>query len=88
MFNPPCRPSAPGPVVLFVCGVGHPIQPLSDMRRTDARSAQIGRPDGPARSFQVRPYKVEPVEAVRACNLLAKDDWRLALLDEMEEGRP
>lgn len=69
-------------------GVGRPVQPLPDVRAADARSAQIGRSDGVARCFQVSLYKVEPHEAVRACNLLAKDCWRAALLDGMEEGRP
>jgi hypothetical protein len=32
-------------------------------------------------------YKVEPLKAVAACNLLTKDDWRAALADEpMERG--
>jgi hypothetical protein len=58
------------------------------MRRTDARSAQICRPDGVALAFQVSVNKVEPSEAVLARNLLSKDDERLALLDEMEPVRP
>jgi hypothetical protein len=33
-------------------------------------------------------YKVEPIEAVLACNLLAKDCWRAALADEMVERWP
>ncbi len=71
-------------------GVGHPHkpEPLSDVGRPDARSAQISRPDGVARSFQVSRYKVEPAEAVLARNLLAKDDWRVALVDEMKPVRP
>jgi hypothetical protein len=71
-----------------VVGVTHPVQSLSDVRRADARSAQIGGPSGVARSFQVSAYKVEPSEAVLACNLLAKDDWRAALFDEVVEGWP
>jgi hypothetical protein len=47
---------------------------LSDVRRADARSAQISSPEGVARGFHVSVYKVEPAEAVLACNLLAKDD--------------
>ena len=58
------------------------------MRSTDARSAQIRRPEGVARSFQVRRNKVEPPEAVRARNLLSKDDWRAALGDELEPVWP
>jgi hypothetical protein len=57
-----------------VVGVGHEPQPLPDVRRADARSAQIRRPDGVALSFQVSLNKVEPPKAVFACNLLAKDD--------------
>ena len=45
--------------------VGHPVEALSDMRRTDARCAQIRRPAGVLRSFQVIENKVEPVEASR-----------------------
>jgi hypothetical protein len=58
------------------CVSGQPNKPeaLSDMRRADARSAQISRPEGVARCFHVSVYKVEPAEAVLACNLLAKDD--------------
>jgi hypothetical protein len=33
-------------------------------------------------------YKVEPSEAVATRNLLANDDVRAALGDEMVEGRP
>src|SRR5690606_17741998 len=49
---------------------------------------KIDRPAGVTRDFQVRLYKVEPSEAVLACNLLAKNDCRTALLDEVEPGRP
>jgi len=58
------------------------------VRRTDARSAQIGSPEGVARAFQVSAYSVEPREAVRARNLLPKDDWRAALADETKPLRP
>jgi hypothetical protein len=63
-------------------GVGHPVQSLSDVRRTDARSAQICRPNGVARSFQVSGYTVEPLEPKSACNLFSSHDWRAALSDE------
>lgn len=73
-------------------GVGHPdrskSQSLSDMRRTDARTAGIDRPDGVIRSFHVSLNKLEPSKAVLARNLFAKDDCRAALLDEMEERGP
>ena len=63
-------------------GPGHPVQSLPDVRRTDARRAQICRPNGVTRYFQVSVYKVEPVEAILARNLLSKHDWRMALCDE------
>lgn len=69
-------------------GVGHEPQPLPDVRRTDARSAEIDRPDGVTRTFQVSVNKVEPVETVAACNLLAKHDARAALRDEVVPRGP
>ena len=48
----------------------------------------IDRPEGIALSFQVSLYKVEPSEAVFACNLFAKDMLRSALADEVEECWP
>lgn len=69
-----CTPAKSAPFQSRACGVGHPIQPLSDVRSTDARSAQIGRCAGVIRCFQVSLYKVEPSEAVSACNLFAKDN--------------
>jgi hypothetical protein len=56
--------------------------------RADARSADIDRCAGVIRAFQVSLYKVEPLKAVAACNLLAKDDCRAALRDETEQVRP
>jgi hypothetical protein len=78
------------PVESFTTGVGHgpEVEPLPDVRSTDARSAQIRRPDGVTRSFQVSRYSVEPIEAVRTRNLFAKDDWRAALPNEAEPFRP
>jgi hypothetical protein len=64
------------------------VEPLSDMRRAEARSAEIGRPEGVSRAFQVSRYKVEPSEAVAARNLLAKDDSRAARVDQVEPCRP
>jgi hypothetical protein len=58
------------------------------MRRAEARSAGIDRPAGVARSFHVSLYKVEPSKSVFARNLLAKDDWRAALADEVVERWP
>jgi hypothetical protein len=69
-------------------GVGHEVQPLSDVRRTDARSANIRRPNGVTRSFQVSVYKVEPSKSVLTRNLFAKHRVRTALFNEVEERRP
>jgi hypothetical protein len=58
------------------------------MGRPDARSAQIRRPNGVTRSFQVSVNKVEPCEARLARNLFAKEFWRNALSDEPGPFRP
>lgn len=71
-----------------IVAVGHDPQPLSDVRSADARSADIERPCGVTLDFQVRENKVEPSEAVLACNLLAKDDARAALRDEPVPSGP
>jgi hypothetical protein len=82
----------PLPFPSLACGVGHPDgteeEPLSNVRRPDARSAQIRSPDGVALSFQVSANNVEPREAIPARNLLPKDDWRPALADEAEPLGP
>jgi hypothetical protein len=69
-------------------GVGHPVQPLSDVRRTDARRAQIRRPPGVTRTFQVSAYNVPPLEGIRACNLLAHNPCRAEMADEAVEVGP
>ena len=69
-------------------GVGHEEQSLSDVRRPDARSAGIDRPEGVTRCFQVSVNKVEPSKSDLARNLLAKDCLRATLFDEMEECGP
>ncbi len=69
-------------------GVTHPIKSLPDVRRTDARSTEITRPNGVVRSFQVSEYSIEPCKSVIACNLFTKNDVRLTLADEPEEFRP
>jgi hypothetical protein len=61
---------------------------LPDVGRADARSAGIDSSEGVALSFHFSVYKVEPSEAVLACNLLANDDCRAALADEPAELRP
>lgn len=64
------------------------LEALSDVRRPEARSAQIERPEGVARAFHVSRYMVEPSERVLARNLLSKERVRAADVDEMEEGGP
>jgi hypothetical protein len=68
--------------------VGHDPQALPDLRRAVARSAAIDSPDGVTRAFQVSVNKVEPDQTVFARNLLAKENRRAALIDEMEPVRP
>ena len=68
--------------------VGHPVQTLSLMRRTDAASRKCNRPAGVVRCFQVSRYKVEPRLSSLACNLLAKEPVRSTLADEPVEGGP
>jgi hypothetical protein len=68
--------------------VGHPEQSLSDVRRADARRAQIDRPAGVTRCFQVSLNSVEPTESVFARNLLAKDNERAADGDKSIELWP
>jgi hypothetical protein len=69
-------------------GVGHPEEPLTDVRRADARSAQIGSPDGISCIFQVSTYSGEPFTSVRARNLFSKDRCRAALGDETLKSGP
>jgi hypothetical protein len=69
-------------------GVGHPEKPLSDVRRGDARSAQIGTPDGISETFQVSAYSGEPFTSIFARNLLSKDRCRAALGDEAVKSGP
>jgi hypothetical protein len=71
-----------------VVGVGHPVQALPDVRRPDARSAQIGGPDGISQSFQVVAYTGEPRPAKFARNLFPKDRWRAALAGEGVDDGP
>jgi hypothetical protein len=78
----------PAPFASAACGLTHPPQALSDVRRADARRAKIGGCDGISQCFQVSANSVEPVSAKRARNLLSKDDWRAALRDEAVELRP
>jgi hypothetical protein len=88
--NRPARNSGEA-LALFqsrAAGVGHPIEPVSDVRSTDARRRERDRPDPVSQAFQVILYKVDPRICVLARNLLSKDNWRTALADEMVECRP
>ncbi|MFC3470176.1 hypothetical protein ACFOHT_09945 [Massilia oculi] len=71
---------------LLQLGVGHPIVPVADVRRTDARRRERDTPEGVTHGFQVSVYKVDPYIDVFARNLLSKDDWRLALRDEVPKS--
>jgi hypothetical protein len=75
-------PYDPEPAASCLVAVGHPEKSLSDVRRADARSAQIGGPDFIAQCFQVSAYSGEPFTSSVARNLFSKDDWRAALGDE------
>jgi hypothetical protein len=65
-----------------------PVDSLADVWCPDARSTQIGSRSGISHVFQVRQYSREPSTASLARNLLAKDDWRAALADEIGESWP
>jgi len=69
-------------------GVGHPVQPVSDVRSTDARSRERDRPKGVVQDFQVIVNKVEPRFCTLVRNLLSKEDWRAALADEVVPSGP
>ena len=68
--------------------VGHPEQPLTEVRSTDAVCAQYDMPKGVAFSFHVSTYSIEPTMSNRAFNLLTKDCVRATDSDEAEEGGP
>jgi hypothetical protein len=68
--------------------VGHPVEPVADVRRTDARSRKRHRPEGVRHGFHVIVYKVDPSVCVFARNLLSKNRWRAALFDEVVPRRP
>jgi len=61
---------------------------LADVGRPDARSAQIGGPDGISQLFQVNAYSGEPVASKLRRNLLSKDHWRSALGEEPMKSGP
>jgi len=68
--------------------VAHPVEPLADVRRADARSAQIGGPDSISQCFQVKAYSSEPFTPKFARNLFSSDNWRVALRDKPEHLGP
>jgi hypothetical protein len=68
--------------------VGHPEKSLSDVRRTDARSAQIGSRAGISQLLQVSEYSRQPRPASSTGNLLAKYRWRAMLRDEQKPVGP
>jgi hypothetical protein len=71
-----------------VLGVGHPIQTLSPLGRSDARSAEIDSPAGVTRVIQVSVNSVEPSESVNRRNLLAKAYERSSFADEKKPDWP
>src|ERR1051325_4021379 len=73
---------------LGVLGLGHPVKPLPDVRRPNARRAQIGTPDGISNSFQVSSYSGEPFTSKFARNLFSKDRCRPALGDVRVKSGP
>jgi hypothetical protein len=58
------------------------------MWETDARSWQIGGPDGISQTFQVNTYSGEPFAPILARNLLSKDRCRAALGDKAVKSGP
>jgi hypothetical protein len=79
----------PNPLFPFLSfGMGHPEQALSDMRRCDARSAQIGSAESIGEDFHRSAYSGEPSKSILARNLLSKDRCRAALGDETPSFRP
>src|SRR5208282_1638399 len=68
--------------------VGHEVQSLSDVRRTEARRAEIDTPDGVSRCFQVSRNSAEPSKAVFTANLFTKDVSRRTLPDEVIKRGP
>tara|TARA_Y100000310_G_scaffold266349_1_gene277811 strand:- start:219 stop:464 length:246 start_codon:yes stop_codon:yes gene_type:complete len=49
--------------ITLASGVAHPEQPLSDLRRADARSRQIARCDGVTKLLQIKAYSLEPFKS-------------------------
>jgi hypothetical protein len=76
--------------------VGHPEQPLSDVRRADATSRKrvtLGYAvlifwHSIAERFQVSIYSGEPFDSKASANLLAKDSLGPALCEEPPKSGP
>jgi hypothetical protein len=77
-----------GLFALSSCGVGQPVEALSNVWRADAVCANNRRPAGVISSFQVCRYSIEPTFSNRCRNLFPKDILRAALADEVEENWP
>ena len=58
------------------------------MRRPDARSAQIGGPDGISHAFQVKAYRGEPIPSSARRNLFPVASCRATLADELSKDGP
>lgn len=69
-------------------GVGHPVNSVSRVRRTEARSAHTGSPDSISKLLHVSAYSGEPFTPILAINLLSKDRWRSALGDKRVKSGP
>ena len=62
--------------------MGTEVQPLPDVRRTDAARSKYRLPNGVTRPFQVSLNKVEPAVSNRVISLFSKDRCRAAEGDE------
>jgi hypothetical protein len=71
-----------------VVGVTHPVQSLANVGSADARSAQIGTPEGISITLQVSTNSGEPLPAILSRNLFSKDRCRAALGDEAVKSGP
>ena len=83
-----CKNASGVPLAGCETGVGHEEEPLPDVRSTNARCAEIHRPEGVTLCFHITLNNVEPSEAVIACNLLTKDRYPFGFtMDDVMEPR-
>jgi hypothetical protein len=75
-------------VLSLARAVGHPVQPLPDVRCPDARSAKARSPKTVTQGLHVSLYSGEPFTSSLAINLFTNRDCRTALGDEPSELRP